>query len=58
MSKLVPGAGVALLASPALAHSGAHLHPHDGASWLAVVAALGVLALAGGLALARARGRK
>ena len=33
------------LASPALAHSGPHLHPHDGAGWLAVGAGLAVLAL-------------
>ncbi|WGW03544.1 hypothetical protein [Tropicibacter oceani] len=55
MSKLMIAAVVALAAGPALAHSGAHLHPHDGAHWLSVVAALAVLALAGGVALARAR---
>ncbi len=48
------------LASPALAHTGtqAHLHPHDGASWLTIIAALGVVALAGRLILARTKGRK
>ncbi|MCE0505793.1 hypothetical protein LR948_10530 [Roseivivax sp. GX 12232] len=45
---LIPAA--ALLAGPAFAHEGAHLHPHDGAGWLAVTAALAVLALAGVLA--------
>ncbi|MGY9045652.1 hypothetical protein P775_00235 [Puniceibacterium antarcticum] len=47
-------------ASPALAHTGDHLHmhPHDGAGWLTIVAALGVIALAGRLVLARVRGRK
>jgi hypothetical protein len=42
----------------ALAHPGAHIHPHDGAHWLTLVSALGVIALAGGLAIARARSRK
>ena len=46
-------AGIA--AGPVLAHGGAHVHPHDGASWLTLAAALAVLALAGGLARARAR---
>ncbi|WP_417724303.1 hypothetical protein [Salipiger sp.] len=45
----------ALAATPALAHSGAHLHPHDGASWLVIAAALGVVALAARMALVRAR---
>ncbi len=45
-------------AGPALAHAGAHVHPHDGAAWLAVVAALSVAAVAGGLALMRVRRRK
>ncbi len=30
-------------AAPAFAHPGPHLHPHDGGSWLAVVAGLGVI---------------
>ena len=47
-----------LLAAPAAAHPGAHVHPHDGASWLALAGALAVLALAGGLALARRRHRR
>ena len=42
----------------AAAHPGAHLHPHDGASWLAVAGALAVLALAGGIAVAQVRRRK
>ena len=41
--------------SAAMAHPGAHLHPHDGASWLTIANALGVMAVAGGLALARSR---
>ncbi len=50
----------ALFAGPALAHTdgGAHLHPHDGASWLIAVAGLGVAALAARLVLARVRARK
>ena len=47
-----------LLAAPAAAHTGAHVHPHDGASWLAVVGALAVIALAGGLVAARRRNRR
>ncbi|WP_146586858.1 hypothetical protein [Puniceibacterium confluentis] len=46
------------IASPVLAHSGAHLHPHDGAHWLTLVAGLGVVALAARLALVRMRARK
>ncbi|SMX27397.1 hypothetical protein TRP8649_01502 [Pelagimonas phthalicica] len=36
-----------VMAGPALAHEGAHLHPHDGGMWLgvvAVLAGLGVIA--------------
>ncbi|ETX15251.1 hypothetical protein OCH239_18415 [Roseivivax halodurans JCM 10272] len=47
-----------LLAAPAAAHPGAHVHPHDGASWLAVVGALAVLVLAGGVVAARRRNRR
>ena len=28
---------MALLASPALAHDGAHLHPHGGEGWIAAM---------------------
>ncbi len=44
-----------LFAGPALAHTteDAHLHPHDGASWLVTVAVLGATALAGYLVLSR-----
>ncbi|SNR52028.1 hypothetical protein [Puniceibacterium sediminis] len=45
-------------ASPVLAHPGAHLHPHDGANWLTIVAALGVIAIAGRMVLTRVKGRK
>ena len=48
----------ALLAGPAVAHPGAHVHPHDGASWLTVAASLAVLAVAGGVAVSRVRSRK
>ena len=47
-----------LLTTQAAAHPGAHVHPHDGASWLTVVGALAVLALAGGLAAANAKLRR
>jgi len=45
-------------ATAASAHPGAHVHPHEGAHWLVMVAALAVLAAAGGLAAVRARSRK
>lgn len=52
-------AAVALLwASAAMAHPGAHVHPHDGAHWLAIVSALGLIAVAGGLAFVKTRSRK
>ena len=50
--------GLATLATNAAAHPGAHVHPHDGAHWLVLVSALGLVAIAGGLAAARARSRK
>lgn len=45
-------------ASTAAAHPGAHVHPHDGAHWLVTAGALAVLAIAGGLAVAKVRSRK
>ncbi|SHH95204.1 hypothetical protein [Marivita hallyeonensis] len=47
-----------LTATAASAHPGAHVHPHDGASWLVIVGALAVLAVAGGLAAAKVRSRR
>ena len=49
-----------VLAGPLAAHTGesAHVHPHDGASWLVTVAVLGVAALAGHLIVSRLRNRK
>lgn len=47
-----------VLATSALAHPGAHVHPHDGAHWLAIVSALGLIAVAGGLAFGKIRNRK
>lgn len=41
---LVPA--FALTASPALAHSGAHLHPHGAGNWLTVALGLGLIGLA------------
>jgi hypothetical protein len=43
-------------AAPALAHDGAHLHPHQAASWLPFV--LMLAAATGGAAFASARSRK
>lgn len=43
-----------LLATPAVAHSGPHLHPHGGGAWLLIVS---LLALVGGAVWA-ARARK
>ncbi len=48
----------AAFGSAAMAHPGAHVHPHDGANWLVVVSALAVIAVAGGLAMSRTRSRK
>ncbi|MBO6884015.1 MAG: hypothetical protein JJ869_10605 [Marivita sp.] len=45
-------------ATSALAHPGAHVHPHDSAHWLALVSALGLIAVAGGLAFGKIRNRK
>ena len=43
--KRIPAVTTLLLASePALAHDGAHLHPHDAGSWLAIAAAAVVTA--------------
>jgi hypothetical protein len=47
-----------VLATSALAHPGAHVHPHDGEHWLAIVSALGLIAVAGGLAFGKIRKRK
>ncbi len=52
------GLGVMGFTSAAMAHPGAHVHPHDGAHWLTLVSALGLIAVAGGLAAARFRSRK
>ena len=43
-------------APPALAHSGAHIHPHEVSSWLPVV--LGLTAIAGASVLAYAQNRR
>ena len=34
-----------MMAGPAMAHEGAHLHPHDGGMWLGLVAVLAGLGL-------------
>lgn len=47
-----------VLATSAMAHPGAHVHPHDGAHWLVIVSALGLIAVAGGLAFGKIRNRK
>ena len=39
-----------LLATPAVAHPGAHIHPHGGSSWLIVSIGLSVIALSVALA--------
>lgn len=46
---IIGGAGLMAMATAVQAHPGTHVHPHDGAHWLVVVAALSVLALAGGV---------
>lgn len=43
-------------AAPALAHTGAHIHPHQAAGWLPVI--LGLTAIAGSSLLAYARSRR
>lgn len=57
MTRLAFPALLLFSAGPALAHSGAHLHPHDGASWLTVAGGLGMMAVAAGLALNRIRAK-
>ncbi|ANP37427.1 MULTISPECIES: hypothetical protein [Rhodobacterales] len=47
---------IALTAGPALAHGGAHLHPHGSESWLPVI--LAALTVGGAAALAYVRSRK
>ena len=42
-----------MLASPAWAHDGVHLHPHGAESWLPVI--LGSLLIAGAAVLARVK---
>ncbi|WP_299350887.1 hypothetical protein [uncultured Shimia sp.] len=49
-------AAAALAASPALAHSGAHLHPHGAGTWLVV--ALAALTVVGTMVVVQIRGRK
>ena len=44
MTRLLAPA-LTLAASPALAHSGAHLHPHGAGNWLTVALALGLVAV-------------
>ncbi len=41
-----------ILATPAIAHNGAHLHPHDSSLWMV---GLGLIALSCGLAFAKSR---
>ncbi|MBF9042677.1 peptidase M23 [Rhodobacterales bacterium HKCCE4037] len=45
MTRLLPVA-LALVATPALAHPGAHLHPHGGESWLIIALALALATVA------------
>jgi hypothetical protein len=45
----------AVLATPALAHDGLHLHPHDGANWMTIAAAVAVIVAAGALLRASAK---
>ena len=52
MIRLLP---LTLLATPALAHDGAHLHPHGVEGW---VIGLGLLALIGGAIAIAAKVRK
>ncbi len=47
---------IALTAGPALAHDGAHLHPHGSESWLPLI--LAAVTIGGAAALAYARSRK
>ena len=55
MRHLFPICLLALTATPALAHGGAHMHPHGVEGW---VASLGILALVGAAWLIAYRGRK
>ena len=55
---MILGSAVLAYATAASAHPGAHIHPHDGAHWLVIVTALGVIAVAGALAASHFRSRK
>ena len=57
MTRFLPAVALTALAGPAFAHSGAHLHPHDGAHWLTLVAGLAMIALAGTLAVRQVKAR-
>ena len=48
----------ALVATPALAHSGNHLHPHGAGNWLAICLSLVAVGVAGVVAVSHFRGRK
>ncbi|WP_343211901.1 hypothetical protein QEZ52_21795 (plasmid) [Aliisedimentitalea scapharcae] len=45
-----------LAASPALAHSGAHIHPHEAVTWIAVI--LAAMTVGGTMTLVHIRRRK
>ena len=51
-------ASLALAATPALAHSGDHLHPHGAGNWLAICLSLVALGVAGAVAVSHIRNRK
>ena len=46
-TKLAVAVPAALLPAAALAHPGAHLHPHGAGDWLTVALGLGLVAMAG-----------
>lgn len=53
MKKLITTGAALLTAAPALAHPGSHMHPHGAESWLSLLPAVALIAVAGLIAWGR-----